>query len=55
MTQLDFLLWLQSFRSPWLDAAVTGTAADNLITFIAPKTLPATSSASSSTGAWTPW
>jgi membrane-associated phospholipid phosphatase len=38
MSQLDFLLWLQSFRSPLLDAffaAVNGTAEENLTTFIA--------------------
>lgn len=38
MMQLDLILWLQSFRSPWLDAffiAITGTAEENLITFIA--------------------
>lgn len=38
MSQLDFILWLQSFRSPLLDAffaAVNGTAEENLLTFIA--------------------
>jgi len=38
MSQLDFILWLQSFRSPLLDAlftAVTLTAEDNFITALA--------------------
>ena len=38
MNQLDFMLWLQSFRSPFLDAffaAVTSTAEEDLITFVA--------------------
>jgi hypothetical protein len=38
MDQIDFILWLQSFRSPLLDAfftVVNATAEDNLITALA--------------------